>query len=228
MEKNFIKENNDLLKEIHTEVHKDRRSKSVEILTTIILSLAAIGSAWCAYQSTLWDGVQSFKLTDEIITSREISELNIKAGQIRSIDGIMFVKFVESFNNKDTALMNFYMERFNPVLKKSIVEWVDTKPLINKDAPKTPFEMSSYAIEPEIMVEPLKIKSAEFKTEAEDANRHSDKYVLLTVMFASVLFFAGISGTLSSHKPQILSFLISVFLLFGTVIVLFGMPICNQ
>lgn len=227
-DKNLLKENNDLLKIILSEVHKDRRSKSVEILTAIILSLAAIGSAWCAYQSTLWDGVQSFRLADEIMAGREISELIIKSGQIRSIDGLMFVKFVEAFNNKDSALTKFYMERFNPVLKKSINDWVETKPLLNKDAPKTPFEMNSYVIDPEVRLGPLKIKSAEFKNEAEEANSNSDKYVLLTVMFASVLFFGGISGTLRSHKPQILSFFLSALLLFGTLIVLLGMPICDK
>lgn len=51
---------------------------------------------------------------------------------------------------------------------------------------------------------------------AKDANQQSENYVLLTVMFASVLFFAGISSKFTAKWLQY------CFLSFGAVIFIVG------
>lgn len=64
--------------------------------------------------------------------------------------------------------------------------------------------------------------------EAQKANEISDKYVLLTVMLASVLFFGGISGTIESRLlwPSLLVIALISFLV--TVSILGTMPICRE
>jgi hypothetical protein len=42
-------------------VERDERNRWVEISCTVVLSLATMASAWCAYQLTLWEGVQPFR-----------------------------------------------------------------------------------------------------------------------------------------------------------------------
>lgn len=60
------------------------------------------------------------------------------------------------------------------------------------------------------------------------ANQTSDAYVLLTVLFASVLFFGGIAGTLDSRLLRI-SILADVLVLFEIIVVFPGtMPICQE
>ncbi len=47
-------ERDDILRRILDAVEKDQRQRWVEIVCAIVLSLATMASAWCAYQATLW------------------------------------------------------------------------------------------------------------------------------------------------------------------------------
>ena len=51
-----------LLQRVLKAVEKDKRTRWVEITCAVVLSLATMSSAWCAYQATLWGGVQTFRL----------------------------------------------------------------------------------------------------------------------------------------------------------------------
>jgi hypothetical protein len=68
--------------------------------------------------------------------------------------------------------------------------------------------------------------AAEMYAAAQRANQISDRYVLLTVMFASVLFFGGIDGMVRSTWLRKLLFIIAVITLVATMGVLTTMPIC--
>jgi hypothetical protein len=61
---------------------------------------------------------------------------------------------------------------------------------------------------------------------AEHANHTSDTYVLLTVLFASVMFFGGICGTFDSYRLRVITLGISIALLSFTLIALATMPVC--
>jgi hypothetical protein len=50
------------LSQILKAVEKDEREHWMEIASAILLALATVATAWCAYQSTLWAGVQTFRL----------------------------------------------------------------------------------------------------------------------------------------------------------------------
>ena len=63
---------------------------------------------------------------------------------------------------------------------------------------------------------------------AMEANQTSDTYVLLTVLFASVLFFGGIAGTVDSRRLRITIMSIALILFVVTIVFLGTMPICNE
>ena len=63
---------------------------------------------------------------------------------------------------------------------------------------------------------------------AQKANETSDRYVLLTVLFASVLFFGGIGGTLQSSRLKSAAFAMTIVLFLVTIFVLGSMPICRE
>jgi hypothetical protein len=56
-------------------------------------------------------------------------------------------------------------------------------------------------------------EQARIMTDAQQANRASDNYVLLTVRFAAVLFFGGIVSTFESRRLRTSVFLLAVALL---------------
>jgi hypothetical protein len=70
--------------------------------------------------------------------------------------------------------------------------------------------------------------SAQEFARAMQANQTSDEYVLLTVLFASVLFFGGIAGMLDSRRLSISIMTIALALFVVTVTFLGTMPICNE
>jgi hypothetical protein len=63
---------------------------------------------------------------------------------------------------------------------------------------------------------------------AREARQFSDDYVLLTVVFASVLFFGGIARAFDSRPLRIVLAALAVLLFLGTLAALSTMPICHE
>jgi ABC-type multidrug transport system fused ATPase/permease subunit len=87
--------------------------------------------------------------------------------------------------------------------------------------------MLSYHLKEESEAEnQLEINSDKMES-ANKANRTSDTYVLLTVLFAGVLFFAGIASTIQSKLVRNVSLMLSAIIFLVTLFVLFGMPVAS-
>src|SRR5271167_1722620 len=80
-----------LLQRILTAVEKDEHSRWVEIPCAVVLSLATMSSAWCAYQATLWSGVQTFRLAAAQKAGREGAAVHMEALQLQAFDASIFI-----------------------------------------------------------------------------------------------------------------------------------------
>lgn len=199
----------------------------IDILTAILLSLATVGSAWCAYQSTLWNGVQTFELMDAGKAGRLTSENTIKAVQIRSMDGILLMEFINASKAGDKELADFYFNRFDTALKTATLEWLKKDPFNNVNAPRSPMKMESYKLKEEAeAINQFNINLKQMES-ANSANNNSDRYVLLTVLFAGVLFFAGIANTLKSNLMRNICLLLSAIIFLMTAVFLINMPVTS-
>jgi hypothetical protein len=182
----------------------------MELLSVMLLALIIVFTAWSAYQSTLWGGIQTFKLVDVNAANRQASELNLQQGQYTMIDVMMFTEYVNAVNNDDQKLSDFYFERFRPDFKPAVQAWLDTNPFDNPNAPPHPFVMKEYK---RTFAEQAdqKLKIAESKMdEAQQANQNSDNYVLFTVIYASILFLGSIATKFSSVRLNQICFIIGV------------------
>jgi hypothetical protein len=216
----------DVLGRILHAVEKDRRTRWLEIATAVVLSVATTASAWCAYESTRWSGVQTFRLAAANRASRDSSAATLAAMQARSFDGTMLISYLEARTRGDKELEKLLYERFRPETKNAVTAWLKLDPLKNPDAPLSPFKMAEY-VQPELAEAELKNEFFEEKhEEARHANHTADTYVLLTVLFASVMFFGGICGTFDSYRLRVSTLGISVALLSFTLIALATMPVC--
>ncbi len=221
-------ESSAILRRILDAVEKRERKEWVEIASALLLAIATVGSAWCAYQSTLWGGVQTFRLAAGNRAGRESSEQAIAALQTRMIDGIMLISFLEARGRGDQELEKFLSERFRPEMKISFDAWMKTDPFHNPEAPPHPLKMAEY-VQPEVQASSeFEEESARMRTAAQEANQVSDTYVLLTVLFASVLFFGGIGGMFQSRRLRIAVMVIGLALFLVTIISLGGMPVCRE
>lgn len=176
----------------------------------MLLALIIVFTAWSAYQSTLWGGIQTFKLVDVNAANRQAAELNIQQGQYTMMDVMMFTQYVNAINDDDQKLSDFYFDRFRPDFKPAVQAWLDTNPLDNSNAPPHPFVMKEYKQTFADQAE-QKLKIAESKMdEAQQANQNSDNYVLFTVIYASILFLGSIATKFSSIRLNKICFIIGV------------------
>jgi uncharacterized membrane protein YtjA (UPF0391 family) len=221
-------ENAATLQRILDTLEKDQRRRWVEIACAVVLSLATTASAWCAYQSTLWGGVQTFRLHAANAASRKAGELNITALEYRSFDATLGLSFMEAIFRGDKKQEEFLRGRFRPELKKAVDAWLATDPLNNPAAPRGPFVMAEYVQQELIDAKRQEELSTQQFSAAQQANEWSDTYVLLTVLFASVLFFGGIGGTFQSRRLRNIVFAIALVLFTVTLIALATLPICKE
>ena len=78
------------------EVRGSERKRWVEITCAVVLALATTASAWCAYQATLWGGVQTFRLAAAARAGREAVKNSVEGMQFRAFDGTMFIHYLEA------------------------------------------------------------------------------------------------------------------------------------
>ena len=169
-----------------------------EIISAFLLSFATLASAWCAYQSSRWNGLQMLYFFDANNARSESIRKSNEALQFVTIDIGMFTEFITAYNEGNQQMMDFIMQRFRPEMKPAVEAWLATDPLNNYDAPPSPFAMKEYVSAAQTESDRLlKVAEQNFQ-DAKKANQTSDNYVLLTVVFASVLFFCGISTNFES------------------------------
>ena len=175
-----------------------RFDRWVEFLAAIVLSLATVATAWAGYQASLWGGEQTRHMAAATTANVQSAQQSSAAMQRTSLHATLFVQWATAISEKNTELTDFLYERFPQELKVATDAWLATQPLKNPDAPATPFEMAEYSLPETARAAELRQQSETESALAGTANETSDRYVLLTVIFASVLFFGGISGKFQS------------------------------
>jgi len=112
-------------------------------------------------------------------------------------------------------------EEFRPALDA----WLDTDPFRNPDAPATPFVMEEYQLEAMQRADTL-VSAAEARgQDARDHNQQSDNYVLMAVVFASVLFSVGLSRKLPNPKSGRAVLIVGIVLFIGAPTTVLTFPI---
>lgn len=199
---------------IQTFTHVDPPERWVELLAAAILALATIASAWSAYQATRWGGVQAEAYAQAGAARGESLRASDLADADLTIDVEYFAIWLDEVGQGGNEQVLALLERaFRPEFEPAFEAWLATDPLVNQDGPATPFEMEEYVLASAQEAEELRTEAEAAAGVAADANQTGDNYVLTTVLFASVLFFAGISSKFSGRWVRI-TLVIAGFLAF--------------
>jgi hypothetical protein len=202
-----------------------RRQHLVELLSTILLAVAAVATAWSTYQSTQWRGEQAVNTSKATAARIESSEAATHAGQLTQVDIATFVQWTNAHLAGDDELAMFYRRRFRPEFEPAFDAWLATKPFTNPDAPLTPFAMPEYRVSESVRSSELNAQAGEHSNDAESANQRADNYVLAVVMLASALFFAGISTKLHEERQREALLALGWLIFLGTAIWLSTSPV---
>jgi hypothetical protein len=172
----------------------------VELVATVLLALATVATAWSGYQSTRWNGEQvkaGGRANALRIASTKAAGL---ANTQTEIDVATFTQWVNAYAQEQHELADFYFKRFRKEFKPGVNAWIATRPLENAKAPLTPFAMPQYKLAAQAEAERLDAQAELFVAQVRRDIQRSSNYVLGVVLFASSLFFAGMSVKLRSLK----------------------------
>jgi hypothetical protein len=206
-------------------VTEEKRRDRIEVVATILLSVATVATAWSAYQSNRWNGEQAKATARGNAARIESTRASGVANRQVQIDVALFTQFIDAFAQDQTELANFYRARFREEFKPAFEAWVATKPRVNPDAPLTPFELPQYRLAANAEAEELEATADAFAAEARRNIQRSSNYVLGVVLFASALFFAGISTRLSMRRTRIVAVALGCVIFVGTLVWIASSPI---
>ncbi len=175
----------------------------VELVATLLLAVATVATAWSGYQSTRWNGEQAKAAGKANALRVESAKAAGLANTQTEIDVATFTQWVNAYSLDQTELADFYFKRFRTEFTPAVNAWVATRPLKNANAPATPFAMPEYRLQARVTAERLEAQSAASTAKVLEYLQTASNYVLCVVLFASALFFAGISTKLTTPTLRI-------------------------
>ena len=170
----------------------------LEIVAVLLLAVSTLGTAWCGYQSSQWNGVQ----TD---LSRQSSDERVEANrqfglatQKVAYDSTLVAEYAQAVRTGDTKLQQFYRDALiRPEFLPQLDAWQDDiqagqKVNIFSDPVylKTQFQQYNDAA----------AKAEDANVASQAAGNTADDYVLITILLAVALFFAGVTSSFR-YKP---------------------------
>jgi hypothetical protein len=175
----------------------------VELVATVLLAVATVATAWSGYQSTRWNGEQVKAGGRANALRIESAKAAGLANSQSEVDVASFTQWVNAYTLRQSQLAEFYFERFRTEFKPAVTAWIATRPLRNADAPPTPFAMPEYELEARAEAERLDAEAEVFAGQVRRNIQRASNYVLGVVLFASALFFAGMSTKLTAPRLRI-------------------------
>lgn len=166
-------------------------SHKLEIFLAIAIGIAAIGTAYAAYSASL--------LGDDMISNYQIgirkvdeaSQAYNEANTYFAQDQAVFLEFIKATQTGDTDLAKYIQTTLmSPELSTAVDAWAEGTEL-------TPFVGdSTYSLEQVDQGTALDSAADRRFAAAADADEESDRYELVTVIMAAVLFFLGMAAVI--------------------------------
>jgi hypothetical protein len=196
-----------------------------EILSAVVLSLAALATAFAGYQASLWDGIQSSAYGEASGQRVASAQKATAANEYRLADLSVFENYVDARLTGEKELESFYRARFRPELEVAYEAWVALDPWTSSDAPPSPLAMPEYQLALDKESADLLAQAEALFASGEDANTVSDVFTLGTLLFAASLFFAAISERFEVSGPRATLVAISAIALVSGIVVVATQPL---
>lgn len=169
------------------------RERVYELAAAVLLSLATLGIAWSGYQAARWSGLQSRRYAQSSAARSQANRASTLASQDRIQDLLNFNRWLEESTQGHQDLAALYERRFRPEFVPAFKAWQAEDPLHNPAAVPSPLYVPEYRLANADKADQLERLGDRRFGEGRTSTDHTDAYVLTTVFFAAVLFFAGIS-----------------------------------
>jgi hypothetical protein len=196
-----------------------------EPASAILMALATLGTAWCSYESSRWNGQSSSFATEAGRANENAALLHLEGNQVQSVEMKVFMEFIDAQIAGNDKLAHFYLDRFPPDLRKAYDAWAAEKPFENPNADPHPFVPKLY--QPRFIQDARQANADAGRNDAEAkrTNHIASQYLSNTVLLAAVLFFAGTSAKFDHRYVRQSSFFFALAAFFFAVVRTFMLPV---
>lgn len=178
---------------------KDR----LEQIIAIMLGLAAVLTAWTAYQGNeLGDSVQKSYSQGIRLFDNASQEFN-RAIAIENQDELLFVEYTKSLISHDETTASYIHETLmSPDLAKAVDWWLDQP---EESAPDSPFvdENPAWTDEALVSAKSIDAEAQQSFDNAENSDSEGDKFALLEVIVTLSLFLFGVASLVRQQRIQV-------------------------
>jgi hypothetical protein len=203
----------------------DRAERRLELGAVLLLALTTLATAWCGYQAARWSGEQSQHYARASATRIRAQQAATRAGQLRIDDLLYFDGWLDARERGDARLAAIYRARFRPEFVPAFRAWLAQRPFTNPRTVPGPLYLPEYRSADLARSAKLDAAADQLYEEGTAAKSHDDKYILATVFFAAVLFFAGISLRLDWRPLRITILGMALTLLIGGIAFVLTLPV---
>ena len=171
-----------------------------EVLVTVMLVVAALATSWSSYQATRWNGEQAKAAARTNAIRIDAARAQGLAQAQSQVDVATFIAWVDADRRGEADLADFYADRFRPEFRPAFDAWLATRPFTTADSPPTPFAMTEYQLTSRQEAERLDAAAETAAAEVRRDLQIASNYVLTVVLYAVVLFFAGMSTKIANRR----------------------------
>ena len=198
--------------------------KWIEPVVAVLMALTTLCTAWCSYESAAWTRRSNRLMNESNALERRAALLDVQGSQALIVHASMFMQLLAAQQAGNQQLASFYAERFPPDVKKAYEKWLAQKPFENRAADAHPFVPNLYEVRGTAEAAAARADSVRRLTEAREAGNRSGQYLANTVLFATVLFFAGTAGKFEQPRVRLSAAAFGVALFVFAVIRTLLMP----
>ena len=172
-----------------------KREGRVELLVAILLGLAAVSTAWAAYQSSQYGGKVLEHFSQANLNISNANAFYSTGDQIYLQDQILFVEYSKAVNQGDNELAAYLHDSLMSTELAKAVDWWQLPE--NIDTYDSPFvdQNPDYKITAYDDASALEDDTAAAFKGGQDAGATGDKFSLITVLLAGSLFVLGITNS---------------------------------
>lgn len=196
-----------------------------EVLVTVLLVIAALGTSWSSYQATRWNGEQAKAASRTNAIRIEAARAQGLAEAQTQIDVATFIAWADADRRGESGLADFYVDRFRAEFKPAFDAWIATRPLQDPEAPPTPFAMDAYDLASRQDADRLDAAAEASAAEVRLDLQRASNYVLTVVLYAVVLFFAGVSTRIGNRQLRWVLAVAGCLVLAGAIVWIATFPI---
>ena len=201
------------------------KRKWIEPVVAVLMALTTICTAWCSYESAAWTRVSNRRMNESNALEQRAAQIEVQGNQALIVHTAMFMELLAAQHAGNEQLANFYAERFPPDVKKAYEAWLAQKPFENRAADAHPFVPNLYKVRGTAEAAAAKADAERRVVEAREAGNRSGQYLANTVLFATVLFFAGTAGKFEQPRVRLFAAIFGVALFAFAVIRMLVMPV---